>query len=75
MHHNDLKCKNRNAKIAGYLNFIISKTIGGIKFFFFLHADTYLLKLQIDNVILGGRDHACSNRLLELVGSPVSSHL
>ena len=42
---------------AGFLNFNISKTIGGIKIF--LHAGTFLLKLQIDDVILGGRGQAC----------------
>ena len=38
-------------QIAGFLNFNISKTIGGIKLIF-LYAGTYLLKLQIDDVIL-----------------------
>ena len=40
-------------QIAGFLIFNISKTIRGIKLTF-LHAGTYLLKLQIDDVILGG---------------------
>ena len=31
----------------------------------FLDAGTYLLKLQIDNVILGGRGQACPKRLLK----------
>ena len=31
----ELNAKIENAKIAGYLDFIISKTIGGIKFIFF----------------------------------------
>ena len=35
----------------------INLTIGGIKSIFF-HAGTYLLKLQIDSVFLGGRDQA-----------------
>ena len=47
-------------QIAGVLNFNISKTIGGIKLIFF-DAGAYLLKLQIDDVILreggeGGSD-------------------
>ena len=38
-------------QIAGFLNFSISKTTGGMKLIF-LHGGTYLLKLQIDDVIL-----------------------
>ena len=38
-------------QIAGFLNFNISKTIGGINLIFF-DAGAYLLKLQIDDVIL-----------------------
>ena len=38
-------------QIAGFLNFNISKSVGGIKLFS-LHAGTYLLKLQVDDVIL-----------------------
>ena len=38
-------------QIAVFLNFSILKIIGGT---YFLHAGTYLLKLQIDDVILGG---------------------
>ena len=45
-------------QIAGFLNFNISKTIGFIKFNF-LHAVKYLLKLQIDDVILDGHGQAC----------------
>ena len=44
--------------IAGFLNFNISKTFGGIKLIF-LHAGKYLLTLQIDDVILDGRGQAC----------------
>ena len=40
-------------QIAGFLNFNISKNVGSIKLIF-LHASTYLLKLQIDDVILNG---------------------
>ena len=55
---------NLNAKmllanqIAGFLNFNILKTIGGVKLIF-LHTGTYLLKLQIDDVILGGDGQPC----------------
>ena len=42
-----------DSHIAVFLNFNISKTIGGIKLIF-LHAGTYILKLQIDDVILRG---------------------
>ena len=38
-------------QIAGFLNFNISKNYWRYKIDF-LHADTYLLKLQIDDVIL-----------------------
>ena len=44
-------------QFARFLIFNISKVIGGIKLIF-LHAGTYLLKLQIDDVILGGPRHA-----------------
>ena len=48
----ELKAKMLSAnQIAGFLNFNISKTIAGIKFDF-LHEGAYLLKLQIDDVIL-----------------------
>ena len=48
----ELKAKMLLAnQISGFLNFNISKTIGGIKVVF-LHEDTYLLKLQTDDVIL-----------------------
>ena len=40
-------------QIAGFLNFNISKTIGGIKSFF-LRAGTHLLKLQSDDIIWVG---------------------
>ena len=47
-------------QIAGFLNFNISKTIGGIKYKVdFLHAGTYLVKVQIDDVILHEWDQAC----------------
>ena len=45
-------------QIAGFLNFSISKTIGVIKWIF-LYVCTYLLKLQIDDVILGGHGQVC----------------
>ena len=35
----------------------------------FLHADTYLLKLQIDDMILGGRGQACPDMTKEAVKS------
>ena len=41
-------------QIARFLKFNISKTVGSIKLIFFLHAGTYLLQLQIDDVILNG---------------------
>ena len=44
-------------QIAGFLNFSISKTTGGMKLIF-LHGGTYLLKLQIDDVILVERSQA-----------------
>ena len=52
-------------QIAGFLNFNISKPIGGYKVDF-LHRGTYLLKLQTD-VILGGRGHACPGMPRELI--------
>ena len=52
--------------IAAFLSFNISKTIGVD----FLHAVTYLLKLQIDDIILGGRGQACPQRLFKLSGGP-----
>ena len=45
-------------QIAGFLSFNISKTVGVIKFIF-LHAVTYLLKLQIDDGILVECGQAC----------------
>ena len=43
-------------QIAGFSNFNISKTIGVIKLISCMdHGCTYLLKLQIDEVILDGR--------------------
>ena len=42
----------------------IAKTIGCIKLIF-LHAGTYLLKLQIDDVILHKWSQACPKRLLK----------
>ena len=45
-------------QIVGFLSFNISKTIGVIKFIF-LHAVTYLLKLQIDDGILVECGQAC----------------
>ena len=45
-------------QITGFLSCNISKTIGVIKLIF-LHAFTYMLKLQIDDMILGGRGQAC----------------
>ena len=48
----ELKAKMLLAnQISGFLNFNISKTMGGIKVVF-LHEDAYLLKLQTDDVIL-----------------------
>ena len=48
----ELKAKMLLAnQISGFLNFNISKTIGGMKVVF-LHEDAYLLKLQTDDVIL-----------------------
>ena len=51
---------------TGFLNFNISKTIGGIKQIFFC-AGAYLLKLQIDGVIFGGHCQACQGMLKESV--------
>ena len=44
-------------QIAGFLNFNVSKTVGGIKLIF-LHTGTYQLKLQIYPAILGGHGQA-----------------
>ena len=49
-------------QIVGFLNFNISKAIGEIKLIF-LHAATYLLKLQIDDVILHDWGQACPGNL------------
>ena len=47
----ELKAKMLLAnQISGFLNFNISKTIGGIKVVF-LHEDAYLLKLQTDVIL------------------------
>ena len=61
-------------QIAGFLNFNISKTIGSIKFIF-LHAGTYLLKLQIDNVIWSGNDQACPGMQKETIKTLTSQKL
>ena len=53
-------------QIAGFLNFNISKTIEGITLIF-LHAGTYLLKLQTDVEILGGRGQACPGMLKKVI--------
>ena len=52
-------------KIAGFLNFNISKTIGVIKWIF-LSVCTQLLKLHTDDVILVGNGQAFPKRLLKL---------
>ena len=44
-------------QIARFLNFNISKTIGDIKFIFYMQV--HILKLQIDVVVLGGHGQAC----------------
>ena len=54
-------------QIAGFLSFNISKTIGAIKLIFCMQLHN-LLKLQIDDIILGGRGQACPKRLLKLSG-------
>ena len=61
-------------QIAGFLNFNISKIIGSIKLIF-VHAGTCLLKLQVDDVILGGCGQACLKRLLKISGGPFSCNL
>ena len=48
-------------QIAGFLNFNISKTIGGIKLIFCMQEH-----IKIDDVILGGYGRACPKRLLKL---------
>ena len=61
-------------QIAGFLNFI-SETLLELPV---LYAGTFLLKLQIDDVILGGRGQAGSGmpkRLLKLSGGPCSCDL
>ena len=40
-----------------------------------MHAGTYLLKLQTDNVILDGRGHSCPKRLLKLSRGTFSCYL
>ena len=60
-------------QITGFLSCNIS-TIGVIKLIF-LHAFTYMLKLQIDDMILGGRAQACPKRLLKFSGPPFSHDL
>ena len=61
-------------QIAGFLNFNILKIIGSIKLIF-VHAGTCLLKLQVDDVILGGCGQACLKRLLKISGCPFSCNL
>ena len=51
-------------QIAEFLKLDIAKTIGCMKLIF-LHAGTYLLKLQIDDVILHKWSQACPKRLLK----------
>ena len=52
-------------QIAGFLNCNISKTFGGIKLI--LHAGTYILKFQIDDVILGGHAQVCPSMHKEAI--------
>ena len=52
-------------QIVGFLNFNIWKIIRGTK----LHADTYLLKVQIDDVILHEWGQACTTRPKSLLKS------
>ena len=40
-----------------------------------MHAVTYLLKLQVDDMILGWHGQACPKRLLKLSGGPFSCNL
>ena len=61
-------------QIAGFLNFNISKTIGGIKLIF-LHAVTYRLKLQIDGVILYEWGQACAGMPKETIKTLKSQKL
>ena len=51
---------------AGFLKFNISKTFGFSYKGDFLHAFTYLLKQQIDDIILHTWVQACPKRLLKL---------
>ena len=53
-------------QITGFLSFNISKTIGVIKLIS-LHAGTYLLNLQIDDVTLGECGQACSGMTIEAI--------
>ena len=63
----ELKAKMLLAnQISGFLNFNISKTIGGIKVVF-LHEDAYLLKLQTDDVILHEWVQVCPGMLKEAI--------
>ena len=63
--------------ILGFLNVNISKTIGGIKLF--LHAGTYIyiyiLKLQIDDVILHDWGQACPGIPKEAINTLQSQKL
>ena len=53
-------------QIAGFFNFNISKTIGGINLIFCIQVHTYL-KLQINDVVLGGRGQACPGMPKEVI--------
>ena len=51
---------------AEFLSFNISKTSGVVKLIF-LHVVTYLLKLQLDDMILGGCGQACPSMPKEAI--------
>ena len=55
-------------QIAGFLNFSISKNNWRCKVHF-LHGGTYLLKLQIDHIILGGCGQAYPGMPKEVIKS------
>ena len=69
-----VKCKNALGQSAGFLNFNISKNYWRYKVDF-LCAGIYLLKLQIDDVILHERGQACPGMSKEAFKTLISQKL
>ena len=61
-------------QIAGFLNCNISKTMRGIKFIF-LDAGKYLLKLQVNGMIIGGCGQRCLGTPKEATKTLISQKL